>query len=455
MIEVEFYGAAKTVTGSNYLVKTPEATFIVDCGMFQGPEVEGRNLEPYEYDASKVDFVLLTHAHIDHSGMLPKLYKAGFRGKIYATSNTIQITELLLFDSAKIQESNYQSGNFYGKYTQKVALAYNSSDAEQTIRLLQPVQFDEEFEIMPGIRTKFLHAGHILGAASIEVTIANEGEERQIMFSGDIGRVEQPLIPGFDKDYKSTPDYIFIEALYGGLEHPKRSESIEEMVKIINRTISRGGNAYIPAFSVQRTQEILKFLKDAIEAGDLDKDIPVWLDSPLAQKVSKIYTAALQHNEDSIFYFDSLRFVNRYSQSRGIQKTTGQIVLAGSGMADGGRIMNHLTTGLDKKNNSVIFVGYQAAGTIGRELTDGHKEITIGKTKIHVSADIRYLHGFSSHGDTSDYLQWIKRHKSEKLKKVFLVHAEEDRSKALDLELDQIGIMESYIPDWKEKVTLE
>ncbi|MCA9387011.1 MBL fold metallo-hydrolase [Candidatus Dojkabacteria bacterium] len=454
MIQIGFHGAAKTVTGSNYFIKTDNGNFVVDCGMFQGPDVEGRNLEPYAYNPAEADFALLTHAHIDHSGMLPKLYKGGFRGRIYATNHTIQISNLLLMDSAKIQENNFKLGEPYGKYTNQVALVYNTYDAEETTHLFESVHFEDEFEPLPGIKVKFIRAGHILGAASIEVTIKDGDGWKKIMFSGDIGRLQSPLIETFDTEYKSDPDYVLIESLYGSEVHPNRNDNVEDMIKVINETIEKGGNVFIPTFSVQRTQEVLHDLKTAQEEGKLDKDQPVWLDSPLAQKVSYIYLTALTGKDEALFTFDSLRFVKKAKQSYGLTKQKGQIILAGSGMADGGRIMHHLQTGLDNPKNTIIFVGYQADGTLGRELKDGAKEVMVEKTKVNVKARIVAYEGFSAHGDSEDYKAWIQRFNTDKLKNTFLIHAEEDRAEAFDKELDKIGITKSHIPDWKEEVKL-
>lgn len=455
MIQIEFHGAAKTVTGSNYLVKTEKGNFIVDAGMFQGPDVEYRNLEQYAYNPAEADFVLLTHAHIDHSGMLPKLYKNGFRGKIYGTNHTIQIATLLLMDSAKIQENNFKRGETFGKYTDKVEYVYNSFDAEETTRLFESVHFSDEFEPIPGIKVKFIRAGHILGAASIEVDIEDSNGNKKIMFSGDIGRKYSPLIDTFDPDYRSNPDYVLIESLYGSSVHPNRNDNVEDMIRVINETLDKGGNVFIPTFSVQRTQEVLHDLKLAQEEGKLDKNQPVWLDSPLAQKVSYIYLTALHGKDESLFTFDSLRFVKRSQQSRALTKKKGQIILAGSGMADGGRILSHLQEGLANPRNTVLFVGYQAEGTIGRQLKEGAREIVIDKTKVAVKARIVAYEGFSAHGDKEDYKMWIERFHTDKLKKVFLVHAEEEQSEAFDKELDKIGIMNSHIPDWKESVKLD
>jgi len=454
MISIKFCGAAKTVTGSNYLVKTDNGTFVVDCGMFQGPEVEHLNLDDLEYDASEVDFVLLTHSHIDHSGMLPKLHRAGFRGPIYATSHTIQISTELLLDSAKIQENNYQRGEFYGRYTQIKALVYNTKDATDTIALFKATKLDEVFEPIPGISIKFLEAGHILGSVSIEVDIQDENTTKKVIFSGDIGRLKSHIIDTFDLKYKSEPDYLLVESLYGGQIHPDRDESAQELYRLITETIENRGNVFIPCFAVQRTQEVLNDLKYAKERGILKKDIPVWLDSPLAQRVTRIYASALQRGEKDLFDFENLNYTNKYRQSVGLTKQQGNVILAGSGMADGGRIQEHLAKGLENSKNAVIFVGFQAEGTLGRQLVQGAKRVTIGKTTVRVNAKIYHLQGFSAHGDTNDYTKWIQRFTNPKLKKIFLIHAEEQRAVAMKEHFESLNIAGGYIPSMQEEITL-
>lgn len=454
MIKVKFNGAAKTVTGSNYLVETDHGNFVVDCGMFQGPDVEHLNLEEYDYDPSKVDFALLTHAHIDHSGMLPKLYTYGFRGPIFATSHSIQISTELLLDSAKIQESTYEKGEFYGKYSQVKAIVFNTKDASDTIALFKAVNFGEEFSPKEGIKIKYHVNGHVLGAAAIEVDIEDEGRTKKIIFSGDIGRLKSPVIPTFDLNYKAEPDYVFVESLYGGIIHQDREESSDRLIQIINDTLKKGGNVYIPSFAVQRTQELLSDLREAKEKGTLGKDVRVWLDSPLAQRVTKIYMTSLQSTEKSIFDFENLIYVQKFRQSNAINKMSGQVVIAGSGMADGGRIVNHLSRALERPKNSVAFVGFQAEGTLGRELIEGAKNVRIGTRNIPVRAYIEQIEGFSAHGDTNDYLAWMNRFKSDKLKKVFLIHAEEERSLAMQEEYKKDGISQTYIPSLGEEITL-
>lgn len=454
MITIEFCGAAKTVTGSNYLVKTDNFSFVVDCGMFQGEDVEHINLEDFSYDASQVDFALLTHAHIDHSGALPKLVRHGFQGSIYSTYNTIALCTELLMDSAKLQENAYQKGEFFGKYTQIKGMMYGTKDAINTIEKFRSIEYKEEFYPVNGVKIRFIRAGHILGAASIEVKIQDEGVEKTIMFSGDIGRVQSPLIESFDQSVDSNPDYVLMESLYGGQYHDDRNISADKLVEIINETVKNKGNVFIPCFAVQRTQEVLNDLKHAKDSGDLDDETTVWMDSPLAQRVTRIYSQALDDRNSGLFNFKNLIYVKKYKQSAKLASKQGQVIIAGSGMADGGRIMGHLTTGLGNSRNSVVFVGFQAEGTLGRKLVEGEKRVTIGTKTIDVKAKIYQLEGFSAHGDTSDYITWLTKFKNDNLKKVLLVHAEEDRSTAMKAKLEELGFDNCHIPSLKEIITL-
>jgi len=449
-IAITFLGAAHTVTGSCYLVEGDGLKFLVDCGMFQGPDVEARNLTEFDFDASSIDFVLLTHTHIDHAGLLPKLFRHGFRGEIFATYHTIQLAHILLLDSAKIQENNYREGIPW-KHAQVVDIAYDTGDAENAIAAFRSVKFDEVFSPRAGLNVTYRKAAHVLGAASIELEL----EGKKIVFSGDIGRHNHELIGEFDLAYKAEVDYVVMESLYGGIYHPERREAVNEMVKLIRDTLNKGGSVFIPAFAVQRTQELLHDLKIAKQAGALTSEIPIWLDSPMAQAVTRIYQAALDHGEESIFEAEGLRYVRSYKESEKMSKTPGQIIIAGSGMADGGRILSHLARNLKNKRNSVIFVGYQAEGTIGRALVEGAKQIKIDGVPVDVKAAIHQVSGFSAHGDTNDYLKWVRRYLSPKLKHIYLVHAEVERAEALSAKFSKEGIDHPYIPDWKEKVILE
>lgn len=453
MISIKFLGAAKTVTGSNYIVTGDNFKFAIDCGMFQGKDVESLNLNEFQFDPKELDFVLLTHAHIDHSGMLPKLVKHGFTGPIYATSHTIEITTELLMDSAKLQENAYQRGEFYGRHTQVRAIVYNTQDATNTIAKFKAVRFDEDFSPKEGVSIKYIRAGHILGAASIELVLNDGTEQKKIIFSGDIGRTKTHIDETFNFEYKAEPDYVVMESLYGGQIHPDRDKSAAELVKIINETIAKKGNVFIPSFAVQRTQEIINDLRVAKEKGELPQDVNVWIDSPLAQRVTAIYTRALQSMAKSLFDFNNLIYVRKFKQSVGLSKKEGQIIIAGSGMADGGRIVHHLITGLGNKRNAVIFVGFQAEGTAGRALIEGEKSVLLDGKNVEVKAQIFWLQGFSAHGDSQDYKLWLSRFKNPALKKVYLIHAEVERSIALKEEFSKENY-NCHIPEMAEEVII-
>lgn len=455
-VSIQFLGAAETVTGSCYLVQYGEIKFLVDCGMFQGPDVEERNLLDFDFDASTIDFALLTHTHIDHSGMLPKLTKFGFRGPIYATAHTIQLATILMLDSAKIQENNFREGIPW-KHAGQVKLVYNTADAEQAISQLSAISMGESFAPVQGINVTYVKAAHVLGAASIEI----EMDGKVFVFSGDIGRRNHEVIGGFDLEHKREVDYIIMEALYGGELHPERQESVSEMMTAIKETLDNDGSVFIPCFAVQRTQEILHDIKIAKQAGVIAADVPVYLDSPMAQRVTNVYSQALDHSEDSLFDFPGLKYIRNYRQSQKISRKPRQIIIAGSGMASGGRIVEHLMANLGNSRNLVCFVGYQAEATLGRELTElttesgSDRSVVINDKTIRVHARILHMRGFSAHGDTNDYLTWVSRYNSPKLKQIFLVHAEPERAEALQEELNTKHIDHPVIAKWKEVVELE
>ncbi|MCS7317159.1 MAG: MBL fold metallo-hydrolase [Candidatus Dojkabacteria bacterium] len=455
MVKLTFFGGAQTVTGSCYLVQTNNCSFLVDCGMFQGPHVESINLEEFQFDAKKIDFVILTHAHIDHSGLLPKLVLDGFKGKIYTTLHTHQITEHLLYDSAKLQENNYRRGEFFGKYTNIRAMIYTSEHVRETLKLFYyDIKFNEFFQPTSSVKIRFVKAGHILGAASVEITIEDNKNTIQLVFSGDIGRTTSHLDSSFDLNHKWNPNYIVMESLYGGVTHPSRDESARVLIDIINNTVKYGGNVYIPAFAVQRTQEILNDIKNAKSFNLLPQDLEVWLDTPLGQKITEIYDNALQEGIDSLFSFPGLKYVKKFTQSINLNKKRGVVIIAGSGMADGGRIVTHLERCIQNKRHTIVFVGFQAEGTLGRELVNGSKKVEINKRRYKVNAKIYHLTGFSAHGDENDYLAWISRYNTVNLKKVFLVHAEPENSIKLQERLNNNNIS-STIPARFEEYVLD
>jgi len=460
MLNITFLGATETVTGSCYLVEYGETKFLIDCGLFQGEDVYKRNFDNFDFNPSEIDFVVLTHAHMDHSGLLPKLFRNGFSGKIYSTPPTTQLVEILLLDAAKIQESNFSRGD----HDSNVDIIYTTFDSLNAIANLVSVDFDEEINVSQDIKFTFRKAGHILGAASVFLTIGG----KSIVFSGDLGRVDEAIIESFIniQDNQFSADYVIMESLYGGVVHQTRPDATKELINLINETIGRGGNVVIPSFAVHKTQEILEILKVAYAKNLIDQEVQVILDSPLAIKATGIYSnnttffdpvkydltdAQIVRN---IFNFPNLKITRTHKQSLKSSNKIKSIFIAGSGMAEGGRVIRHLINNLPHKNNMVIFVGYQAEGTKGREILEGQQEIELDRKRVKINADIKRIEGFSSHGDHQDLLEWLKNFNQTSLKKVFLTHADPDRSEAFKTALDEKGI-NSYIPKWKEVVELD
>ncbi len=464
MVKLSFLGAAETVTGSCYLVESEKYKFLVDCGMFQGPEVEDRNFEKFRFDPRQIDFIILTHTHIDHSGLLPKLFREGFKGEIYMTLPTSHLAELLLLDAAKIQEFK-QRDEFKNRFLranegESGAMLYDTRDSLAAINSFRTVRLEQETEIREGVKATYMNSGHILGAASVVLEVENT----RILFSGDIGHRGQELVAHFDIDKKLSVDYVVMESLYGGQIHKDRRETETELVDAINNTLQRNGNVMIPAFAVERTQELLYIIKKAKDKRLIGENVQVFLDSPLGIGATQIYT----QNKDSLskmvqqtfasgdnpFSFPGMKTIRSHKQSLNIWRKGSCIIIAGSGMANGGRILGHLKTGLGDGKNSVCFVGYQAEQTLGRELVDGAQKVLIDDKVVRVKAKINTFFGFSAHGDNNDLLDFVNRLDKGRLKNIFLVHADPERSLVFQDEITNLQI-EAKIPHWRETVELK
>lgn len=463
MLKLSFFGAAETVTGSCYLLESDNHKILVDCGLFQGVDVYERNYENFDFDPREVDCVILTHAHMDHSGLLPKLVRNGFSGKIFLTPPTAQLSEILLLDAAKIQEIDFQRKNSQVDGSRQTDIIYTTFDSLNTIALFNSVDFDSEVEILKGVKIRFFRAGHILGAASVSISISG----KKIVFSGDLGRRNEALIRSFDpipSEVQDT-DYIVMESLYGGVVHQTREDAAEELISMIDSTIKNQGNVVIPSFAVHKTQELLEILKIAFEKNKLSQDIKIILDSPLAIRATNIYENNTTYY-DSVKYnmtdsdlkdlmrFHNLKITRTHKQSLKLAIKDKSVFIAGSGMAEGGRVIRHLINHLPKGNNSVIFVGYQAEGTKGRELVDGAKTVILDQRSVDVKAQIKRITGLSSHADNEDLLYWLGSFDSKILKKVFLTHADPERSEAFAKEITGRNY-NSHIPQWKETVELK
>ncbi|AEY66271.1 MBL fold metallo-hydrolase [Clostridium sp. BNL1100] len=441
-MNISFLGAAKTVTGSCYLVETKETKFLVDCGMFQGKANEVLlNTEPFSFNPGELDFMLLTHAHIDHSGRIPKLYMDGFKGTIYATKPTVQLCGIMLPDSGHIQEMENEWTNRKRQRAGKppVKPLYTLEEATDCLSLFKGVAYDEVISVSDNVRVRFNDAGHILGSAILEIWIRENNQETKVVFSGDLGNKGMPILR--DPSIIGDTDYLIVESTYGDRLHTlkKETDKIEKFISIISETISKGGNVVIPSFAVGRTQELIYDLNKHMDVfGDKVNEIlnvPVYVDSPLATSATQIFRENLDcfdeeakayiANGDNPLDFPSLKFTQSPEESRKLnEKAESMIIISASGMCDAGRVKHHLKHNLWRKESTILFVGYQAEGTLGRKIQDGAQKVKLFGEEISVNARIESIDGFSGHADKAGLLSWI-RSIGRKPKNIFVVHGEQ------------------------------
>ena len=466
-MNIQFFGAAKMVTGSNYLITTKKYKFIVDCGLFQGnEETENLNKKPFQFNPEEIDFAILTHAHIDHSGRIPLLVKNGFRRKIYATKPTVDLCKIMLLDSAKIQESDIEWDNRKRQRAGRPLIEplYTYKDAENSLNYFSESYYDEIIEINEDITIRFSDAGHILGSAIVEIWIKEDERTSKIVFSGDLGMPNKPILnnPSFIEE----ADYLVVESTYGNSVHENYKNIIGELIKIIDDVSLRGGTVIIPAFAVGRTQEIIYELNNYYENNELEyhRRIPIYVDSPMALRATEAFLKNTYFfndkakkqilKGDNIFNFENLHYISSTDESIALNKVRfPRVIISSSGMANAGRVRHHLKHNLWDENSAVVFVGYQAKGTLGRILLDGKKMVKILGEEIAVKADICNLDGFSGHADEPMLLEWIDNFK-RKPKKVFIVHGEnneqEEFAKTLKNNLD----LNCVIPSMNSKYEL-
>lgn len=454
-MKLTFLGAAREVTGSMFLLSAAGKNIVVDCGMQQGQDIYEN--QEMRISAADVDAVFLTHAHIDHSGKLPMLYKQGFKGEIFTTVATADLAEIMLLDSAHIQESETEWKNKKAKRKNEplVEPLYSVQDAMDTLKLFHPIQYGKNINIGENIVARFVDAGHLLGSAHIEMWITEEGKTTKLIFSGDIGNTNQPIIK--DPTYPDEADFVIMESTYGDRDHGAHDDAIEVLTDIIRTTFKRGGDVIIPAFAVGRTQEMLYFIRQIIEENRL-KDMPpftVYMDSPMAIQSTTVFTKnqyscfdeatmeVIRRNVNPIS-FRQLKTSVTADESKAINfDEERKIIISASGMCEAGRIKHHLKHGLWKKENTVLFVGYQAVGTLGRSLVDGAKSVKIFGEKISVNAEVRTLIGVSGHADRNGLLKWAKGIKG--VKRFFIVHGDEPSALAFEELLNNNG-MNTYVP---------
>jgi metallo-beta-lactamase family protein len=467
MVKVTCFGAAGSVTGSNYLVEASQGTrVLVDCGLFQGGrETELRNWGDWGYDPKEIKNLLLTHAHIDHSGRIPKLVKDGFRGRIITTPPTAELCEVMLLDSAHVQEmeAEWQTRKNRRKGVRDTEPLYTAQDAEESLQYLVPLERDQIIDVEPGIKARFRDAGHILGASTVELWVEDKGKETKIVFSGDLGKhdqliMEEPFAIG-------EADYLFIESTYGNRLHRTFEESKVELLEAIHYAVSHNEKVIIPAFALERTQEVLYLLGEFSRAGKLP-DVPIYLDSPLAIKATEIFRKNKKYYDEAAqaiveqgfdpFAMPNLKLTPTVEESKKINERQGSaIIISANGMCTGGRIKHHLKHNLWRPGASVIIVGFQAQGTTGRRIVDGAKTVTIFGEKVVVRARVFTIGGFSAHADQAGLLEWVGHFAQRSKPRIFVIHGEAAASEALAGVIRERFGLDVYVPHWREVLNLE
>lgn len=455
-MKIEFLGAAQTVTGSMHMLHINGKKILLDCGLYQGKRSEAneRNRN-FPFDPQTIDAVILSHAHIDHSGNLPTLVRNGFNGTIYSTSATRDLCSAMLMDSSFIQEKDAEYLNKKAKKNQepRVEPLYTPQDVLEALGCFQGFPYHREFQVCEGVKAIFFDAGHILGSAGVRLTISENGKTKTLGFSGDIGRWNLPIIR--DPEFIGNTNYLITESTYGGVAHHPPTEMDNQLEAVIKRTLQRGGKIIIPAFSVGRTQDVVYSLYRLSEAGRLPK-IPIFVDSPLATNVTEIYrlhpecfdkeTAAhiLKHHDP--FGFNQIRYIQSTNDSKALNEKEGTYaIISASGMCEAGRILHHLANNIEDSRNTILFVGFTAEHTLGRKIVDKKPEVRIFEKFYKLRAEVAVLESFSAHADGNELIKYISQFDSTIMENIFLVHGEPERSEILKQQIAEKGY-NSVIP---------
>lgn len=450
-MKISFHGAVGEVTGSCYLVQTDSVKFLVDCGMFQGPpDTEARNRHPFPFDPKRLDFVLLTHAHIDHSGLLPKLVLDGFRGPIYTTAATTDLLGVMLPDSGHIQQMEAERAQRYIKRGGKPRYQsgepiYTVADAQRSLEQLVPLDYDADTEVHPAVRCRFRDAGHILGSAIIEVWVQEDSRRTKLVFSGDLGQPDRPILR--DPTVIEQADILLVESTYGNRCHKDMDATLEEFVTAVNGTLlEKQGNVIIPAFAVGRTQELIYHFHELTRQGRF-QNLNLFVDSPMATEVTRITMRHLQLFDAAAKELAAwraagrglpmLKFTGSVEESMALNNIhSGAVIISASGMCDGGRVKHHLRHNLGRRENSILITGFQAQGTLGRRLVDKAESVRIFGQEIPVKADIYTLGGFSAHADQKALLRWLGGFRQPP-RKTFVVHGEAETAALFAATIEQ------------------
>ena len=475
-MKITFLGATRTVTGSNYLVEAAGKKFLVDCGMWQGKEeLEMQNMENFEYNPSDIDFMLLTHAHIDHSGRIPKLYNEGFRNKIYAHKATCDLCTLMLPDSGHIQEMEIEWKNRKRKRKGEKELPplYTAEDAARCLEIFEPVQYDEIIEITPDIHVRFNDAGHMLGSSIIELWVKEDGKEKKTVFTGDLGNNDIPLLnsPTMIED----TDYLVMESTYGSRLHLRNDEKASMFLDIVSETLDNGGTVVIPSFAVGRTQEILYEINKLKEEHKEDEEFQrkykkimktnVFVDSPLAISATEVFRENTNLFDDEVkaqivrgdnpLEFPGLQFTRTADESKALNEDNRpSIIISASGMCEVGRIKHHLKHNLWNPKSTILFVGYQAPGTLGYNIVNGAKKVKIFGEEIAVNARIEYIEGYSGHADQEGLMNFIYSF-IKKPDHIFLVHGEPEAQDVLREKIEKETNIKIDAPEFGETYELD
>ncbi len=462
--KISFHGAAGEVTGSRHLLEVGDKSVLLDCGMFQGhrSDADAKN-RTFRFPPASVDAVLLSHAHVDHCGLLPLLYKNGCDAPIYATAATAEISGIMLADSARLQEGD---AKFYNKIHAAENLTiepmYDEQDADLALKHFKPREYTTAFDPVPGVKAKFLNAGHVLGSAMTQLDIETAGGQRRLLYTGDLGRAETLLLE--DPAAPLSVDYLVIESTYGDRLHEPLADAAGKLADVIKKAYREGGKVIIPSFALERTQELIVIL-DKLRADKTVPAIPIYVDSPMAVSLTEIFNK----HRDSFsfdekfrdyarvdgdpFGFDYISYVRSKEESQRLNNLKGpMLIISASGMCEGGRVLHHLRNNIEKENTTILLVGYQAQGTLGRKLQDGLKKVKIFGLEHEVWASVETMHTFSSHADKNDLVAFIKA--ASPARGVFLVHGDTEARAALSAVLAAEGIKNVKCPMMGEEFEL-
>ena len=470
-MKIEFYGATKEVTGSKFILEADGARVLFECGLFQGKrkEAEKKNRE-FPFNSEEIDFMILSHAHIDHSGRIPKLTKKGFKGNIYTTKATTDLCSIMLPDSGYIQEMENKWDNRKRRRSGRKLREplYTVKEAEKSLKYFKSVLYNQKIKLNQEVTLRFRDAGHILGSSIIELWIKEDNKETKLVFSGDLGRRNRPILR--DPSLIDEADYLIVESTYGNKLHHHSEDDAKELISIINTTVKRGGNVVIPSFAIERAQDIIfelnKYYTAYVRTEDQDfLSVPVYVDSPLTVSATEIFlrnpdcfdedTLNLINIGNNPLDFRNLKFTRSAEESKQINfSKESKVIISASGMCTAGRIKHHLKHNLWRKESSIVFVGYQANGTLGRRIKEGEKVVKIFGEEIQVNAKICSLEGFSGHADREGIIRWIKSFK-KRPKKIFVVHGEEEATEEISRKIEEELKIKTHIPELGETLSIE